>query len=97
MVRWTKYFYFPAVFRMLLVMDLQLQIQTLEWVERVDVASEKTPEMMDAFVGIVLTKGGEEAPEKLTEIAGEMKDSPARTVLLERLKVWTTKDEFQVN
>ena len=61
------------------------------------IASEKSPEMMDAFVGIALTKGGDDATNKLNEIAGEMKESPARNVLMERLRVWTTKDEFQVN
>jgi len=61
------------------------------------IASENTPEMMDAFVGIALTKGGDSATKKLTVIAGEMKESPARNVLMERLRVWTTKDEFQVN
>ena len=61
------------------------------------IASEKSPEMMDAFVGIVLSKGGDSASKKLNEIAGGMKESPARNVLVERLRVWMSKDEFQVN
>ncbi len=61
------------------------------------IASEKSPEMMDAFVGIALANGGDEATKELSKIAGGMKDSLARNVLLERLKVWTTKDEFQLN
>ena len=54
-------------------------------------------EMIDAFVCISLANGGYEATKELSKIAGGMKDSLARNVLLERLKVWTTKDEFQLN
>jgi hypothetical protein len=61
------------------------------------IASEKSPEMMNAFVGIALARGEDDTSKRLTEIADGMKDSPARNVLLERLKVWTAKDEFQVN